>query len=260
MVFRIAVLSDIHANADALDVALDEVEAAAPDLVVCLGDLLTYGSQPLQVLDRFDSLAANPRSSVFISGNHDEFYFGLETGDPGFYDRVPNFVRESVHWTQDRIAGQPRLSKRYPWVRSHTEQAVFLAHANPFRYGDWSYVSGPDACREAAATLIRMGHRVGVFGHSHRAFAMLVSEGEVTNLNQGVWQEIAAGAVVLLNPGAVGHPRGTGLSFLLLDIDGARIRADIRAIPVDVEAQRRAIATSDFSAETRDKLLSYWET
>jgi predicted phosphodiesterase len=260
MVFRIAVLSDIHGNADALDVALDGVEAAEPDLTVILGDLLTYGSQPLPVLDRLDTLAASPRSSVFISGNHDEFYFGLETGDPGFYDRVPQFVRESVHWTHRQIAREQPLSERYPWVRSRTEHAVFLAHANPYRYGDWRYISGPDACREVAVTLKRMGHRVGVFGHSHRAFAALVSEGEVSPLDQGSWQQIAPEAVVVLNPGAVGHPRGTGLSYLLLDIDGARIRADIHTITVDVAAQRRAIATSDLGAETRDKLLFYWET
>ncbi|MCB1355365.1 MAG: metallophosphoesterase [Maritimibacter sp.] len=260
MVQRIAVLSDIHGNADALDVALSQVEAEAPDLVVILGDLLTYGTQPLTVLDRLDAFSRGNRARVFISGNHDEFYFGLETGDPGFYDRVPDFVRESVYWTQDRIAPHPHLSARYPWVRSHTEQAVVFAHANPYRYGDWRYVSDPEACRDAAATLAAMGARVGVFGHSHRAFAALVAQGAVRALDQGVWHEIEPEAVAIINPGAVGHPRGTGLSYLRLDVDGARIRADIRAIAFDAAAQRRAIAAAGFTAGTRDKLLSYWET
>ena len=256
---RIAVLSDIHGNADALRVALDAAQAAAPDLTVILGDLLTYGAQPLEVLDLLDGFAASAHSQAFISGNHDEFYFRLQAGAEALPYRLAPFVEESVLWTRDRIAAQPALAGRYPWRHRHVDGPVLFSHANPYEYGDWSYVANDEACRKAAQTLRAGGHRLGVFGHSHRAFAAKVAPGGVVPLPQRSWQEIGAEETVIINPGAVGQPRGTGLSYLILDLDGPRIRADIRPIEIDLTAQRRAIAAAALTAQTKDRLLSYLE-
>jgi len=259
MTFRIAVLSDIHGNADALALALADAEVGSADQIVILGDLLTYGMQPNSVLTLLDEVVANRPDIVFISGNHDAFYFGLESGDAGFYPNVPQFVRDTVYWTQEQIAGAQPLSQRYPWVKSQAINGVFHAHANPYEYGDWSYVSDVSSQSDAASILRRSGYRVGVFGHSHRAFAVIVKENEVRPFEQRSWHELPDGAVVLVNPGAVGHPRGTGLSYAILDVDAMSLRVDIRAIPADFEPHRRAISEGDFSPQTRAKLISYLE-
>ena len=48
---KVAVISDIHGNADALEYALDEIKLLVPDVTIILGDILTYGCEPLEVLD-----------------------------------------------------------------------------------------------------------------------------------------------------------------------------------------------------------------
>ncbi|MDJ0858243.1 MAG: metallophosphoesterase family protein [Dinoroseobacter sp.] len=260
MAYRIAVLADIHSNADALSLALADAQAATPDLTVILGDLLTFGMQPNSVLSQMDDFAAQNPSVVFISGNHDAFYFGLETGDAGFYDRVPQFVRDSVYWTQKRISREPLLSGRYPWVEAYSVREVFFAHANPYAYGDWRYVSDVASQLEAANALRISGHKVGVFGHSHRAFSVVVYGEKVQPLSQRKWWDIADDAIVLINPGAVGMPRGTGLSYALLDFDDSRVRVDIRNIPSGFDTYRQALAASDLSQDTRARLLSYLES
>lgn len=255
---RAAVLSDIHGNADMLDLALREAAKAAPDVIVILGDLLTYGAQPLRVLERLDDCAGGPITSIFISGNHDDFYFRLASGDQDIFTKEPRFIRASVGWTHAQIADQIPLSDRYDWRKDVTLGPVYLAHANPFGFGDWSYVSNEAEQVRAAAVLREMGCSTGVFGHSHRAFCVKVGRGAVTPLEQVQWQSLRRDECAIVNPGSVGHPRGTGLSFLVLDIDGPRIRFDIRQLTPDFSAQQRAITAAEFDACTRDKLLSYY--
>jgi len=48
---RIAIVSDVHANADALRAVLDDIDRRNVRAVVCLGDTVGYGAEPAEVLD-----------------------------------------------------------------------------------------------------------------------------------------------------------------------------------------------------------------
>ena len=68
---RFLVLSDIHANATALEASLAAVEGRW-EKVVCLGDIVDYGPDPNEVTERVRALAP-----VIIRGNHDKAIAGL---------------------------------------------------------------------------------------------------------------------------------------------------------------------------------------
>ena len=68
---RYLILSDIHANLTALDTALKAAQGRW-DAAACLGDLVGYGPQPNEVIERVRSLGA-----VTIRGNHDKVVSGL---------------------------------------------------------------------------------------------------------------------------------------------------------------------------------------
>lgn len=256
---KIAVLSDIHGNALAYAAAIQNLKAFAPDTVVMLGDLLTYGVQPRQVLDLTDALMAR-ETCVFIRGNHDQFYFDLDRGNPSFYANIADFVLESVEWTHNQVKNGIPLSDRYPWVDRHASGNILFSHANPYDYGDWSYVSKPDQWARAAPVLLDQGYQVGVFGHSHRAFAVLIdTAGHATPVEQETWLRIPDGSVLLLNPGAVGQGRGTGLSYLTLEVDGDRLRIDIPAIRFDLAEASANIRATDLSPPTQERLISFLE-
>ena len=105
-----------------------------------------------------------------------------------------------------------------------------------------------------------MGKTVGVFGHSHRAFAVMIDEaGRPTPADQRKWIRIPEGSVLLLNPGAVGQGRGTGLSYLTLELDGDRVRIDIPSISFDLEQIRADIQATDLSQGTKERLISFME-
>jgi len=256
---RLVVISDIHSNADMLDLALDKATKAAPDLIVILGDLLTYGAQPNSVLKALDDCVLGPIPVVLISGNHDEFYFNLERGRPDIFTNEPQFTQTSVHWTNAQISGQLPLSARYEWQKSYTFGPIFLSHANPFEYGDWTYVSSSEARLLAAAILRAKRFKIGVFGHSHRASHIVVCPNGINTFSQREWIDLSPDQTMILNPGTVGHPRGTGLSFLVLDVAGSRARVDIVQLAADHEVQKHAITMADLPASTKLKLLSYFE-
>ena len=92
---KVAVISDIHGNADALEYALDEIKLLVPDVTIILGDILTYGCEPLEVLDVLNTYKES-NHCIFIKGNHDQFYFDLESGKKSFAYSIPEFVSESI--------------------------------------------------------------------------------------------------------------------------------------------------------------------
>lgn len=255
----IAVLSDIHGNADALVAAIAQVKTINPELVVVLGDLLTYGVQPREVLDAVDQLKSE-QNCIFICGNHDQFYFDLDRGNSAFYDNISDFVLESVHWTHAKVADLPPLWERYPWCTRYEFGPILFSHANPYEYSDWSYVSKPEQWVPAAQNLRDNGFSIGVFGHSHRSFAVIVdADGRAEKVETDVWLKPAAGEVLLLNPGTVGQPRGTGFTYLTIQLDGSQVKVSLPNIDFDRAKFCREIAATDLSKATKDKLVSFME-
>ncbi len=92
---RIALISDIHGNAIALEAVLAEVDGERVDRTICLGDVATLGSQPREVLD-----ILRERRMVSVLGNHDEFLFVPEllhqyaTGAP---------IEAAVDWCRGQL-------------------------------------------------------------------------------------------------------------------------------------------------------------
>ena len=76
---KVAVISDIHANADALTVALKKIQSTGVDMTIVLGDVLTYGCQPVEVINKLKQYKKE-NAVVFIKGSHDQFYFNLRKG------------------------------------------------------------------------------------------------------------------------------------------------------------------------------------
>ena len=243
-----AVLSDVHANAGALVAATADIAARRPDAVVVLGDLLTYGCEPHAVLDGLEELGRRLPLYV-VKGNHDELYFRppLSPTAPDV-GRLAAFVRESVEWTLQRIDGA-EFEQRFPWRERLTVEGLLFAHANPFPYGDWTYLNTEPELRRAAATLEGGGSHIGVFGHTHRRRAVSIRDGAVV-----LAPELLASdgqPVVVLNPGSVGQPRRSGSSGL---------RVTFTDLRYDVAAHTRAIAASDLSEQTKARLLGYFPT
>ena len=218
---RIAVISDIHSNLHALEAVLSDIDAAAPDEIWCLGDVVGYGPKPNECAD-----IVRERAAVVLVGNHDLAAIGLlDTSDFG------PLAAESARWT-GRTLGEEQAA----WLRTlkpaATRAGLELYHGSA-RDPVWEYVLSEEVARE---NLEITSAPIVLVGHSHLALA-LSWDGERLDggLAPGGTELDTSAARWLINPGSVGQPRDSDAhaAWLLIDIEAAR--AAFRRVPYPID-------------------------
>ena len=121
---RYLILSDIHANIDALDSVLDAAPADTWDRALVLGDLVGYGAEPNAVIERV--LALDPL--MVIRGNHDKAACGIDDGSS--FNVV---ARTAALWTMDTLTAANREYLRaLPAGPAVIDPDVEICHGAPF--------------------------------------------------------------------------------------------------------------------------------
>jgi predicted phosphodiesterase len=239
---RVAVISDIHANARALDAVLAAVDDERPDAIWCLGDLVGYGPRPNECV-----ATVRQRADVCLLGNHD-------LGVLGRLD-LDDFTRDAAlaaYWTRDRLGPEERtfLESLEPEARL-AEAALFHASA---RDPVWEYVLGEES---ALASLRLTTEPIVLVGHSHVALALVEEDRRLRGglAPGGAEVELAAGRW-LLNPGSVGQPRDGDphAAWLLLDLE--RGTGSFRRTPYDVAATQAEIRDAGLPPSLAARLAS----
>jgi predicted phosphodiesterase len=95
---RYLILSDIHSNVEAFEACIQQAKRATYDKVLCCGDIVGYGPNPVEAIDLVRGLDA-----VCIRGNHDRVASGL--------DEATNFnmhARQAIYWTRDALPDSHR--------------------------------------------------------------------------------------------------------------------------------------------------------
>ena len=162
---KIAVLSDIHSASEHFSDALDAARDEGFDRLVILGDLFTYGPDPVETMELVQE-AVSRDQAILITGNHDLLYMD-EQADEYSSASLPEWIRESVDWTRSRLAGVEPLTT-LPWQREWRTGRVLFSHANPFAFGDWTYLRDDPSFLAASQALADRQLDWGVFGHVHR--------------------------------------------------------------------------------------------
>mgnify|MGYP000385496381 FL=1 len=251
---KIAVISDIHSNADALKVVLSSLSENSVDLTVFLGDLWTYGCQPNEIIDMILTYQSKCRC-VFIKGNHDQFYFDIQTGLNFKNYNMPGFVEESIDWTAQRVSSIDLLSL-FDWQSDFIFEKVYFSHANPFDYGNWGYLDKIETCQSAFDELAIKSCMVGVFGHSHRQkFIQQIAGNLIEHDSNSV--RIGANEKYIINAGSIGQARGYGFCYLLLELDAGYVKADLIPLSFDLTNSIALIENANFSQTTQQKLIDY---
>jgi predicted phosphodiesterase len=217
---RVGVISDVHANARALDAVLEQIDAERVDAVWCLGDTVGYGPLPNECCDVVSS-----RADHCLVGNHDLVVLGrLSVSD--FNDEAA----AAATWTADVLTHESRtfLERLEP---SGEVDGVDLYHASA-RDPVWEYVLTEEA---ASATLELSPAPLVLVGHSHVALALSQNGEGVAGGMAPAGSRVELAGRWLLNPGSVGQPRDGDprAAWLLLDLD--KMFAEFRRVPYSIE-------------------------
>jgi predicted phosphodiesterase len=228
---RYLILSDIHANLDALEAVLNAAPAGVWDRVVVLGDLVGYGAEPNAVIDRVRAL--DP--IAVIRGNHDKAACALD--DASNFNQV---ARAAAAWTFETLTPENR---RYlielPAGPMQIDDRVEICHGAPF--DEDHYIFDADDAVHAMEALTRP---VCLFGHTHLPVIFRLDrdgfDGFVPPGDATTHVPFAQDVRYLVNPGSVGQPRDGDprAAFAVYDADGPALALHRIAYPVE-EAQRR---------------------
>ena len=227
---RLAVLSDIHGNAEALRAVLEELDRQKVDQTVCLGDVVGYGPAPAECIR-----LVRERDLPCVMGNHDEYV--TEVGAEDTWN-IRDAAKESVLWTQ-RVLDPDDMAwlARLPMML--TVGPCQFTHASMLYWPRWRYVLNAE---KAAPSFLFQGASVAFNGHTHLpilAAHRSGSEPRLTRLKSGRVQ--AGKSKFLVGVGSVGQPRDRDprCSFVIYDTETNELQ-HLR-VTYDIEATQRAV-------------------
>jgi predicted phosphodiesterase len=229
---RYLVLTDIHANLEALDACLADARPRGFDHTLVLGDLVGYGGDPNGVVERVQSLDA----TAIVRGNHDKVACGLEQAE-GF-----NAVAKSAaKWTLDVLTPAYR-----EWLAALPEgpididETVEICHGSPF--DEDAYIFDElDAVRA-----LKVSNRpLCLFGHTHYPVIFELSDESFDSVGSAsapqLQVQMKPGCKYLINPGSVGQPRDGDPRAAYAIVDTKQRRVEMYRVKYAVEEAQNKV-------------------
>ena len=192
---RFLILSDIHANWEALEAVLGQAQGRY-DKILCCGDIVGYGADPDVVTEWVRQNAGS-----VIRGNHDKACAGLE--DLEWFNPV---ARTSALWTQENTKPQNIAYLRNLPQGPEAIDTFQILHGSPIDEDEY-LISEQDA----AQVLPYLDVSLSFFGHTHLQGGFQIIRNGIKRIPKagGGMDEMSleADCWYLINPGSVGQPR-----------------------------------------------------
>ena len=259
---RIIVISDIHANVNAYQSALKKARELGFDLIINLGDLLTYGCDTTETIE-LTNQAVHKDNMIVIKGNHDQLYFDLKRGDYTYFKTLPTWIQDSISWTIENT-NLENFEKIFNWLDHYKLDNIYFAHANPFEYGNWLYLNSSDKLIQSAKSLLTKDCFLGIFGHTHRQNISIISKSnEIVEIDYEkiffkdyLYKYLA----LILNLDSLGQPRSKlkTSSLLVINISSSKFDFEFVNIPYETDKHIKRIKSASFSKATEKKITSFF--
>lgn len=234
----IAVISDIHANLEALEAVLADIDQRGVEQIVCLGDIVGYGPNPLECLD-----LVMERCQWALMGNHD---FAVLYEPTSFNTSA----EQASFWTRQQFEREPdpsRQRRRWEYLGSLLIRQRYLdamwVHASPRRPIN-EYIFPDDAMTaptKMQQIFDRIEHRC-FCGHTHVPGVFTDEPDFYPPQDLGGSYKFSDSEKCIVNPGSVGQPRDRDprASYAILRedrVEFVRVEYDIQAVVDKVAAE-----------------------
>jgi diadenosine tetraphosphatase ApaH/serine/threonine PP2A family protein phosphatase len=231
-----AIISDIHSNLEALKSVLKDIEEQGADEIVCLGDIVGYGPDPIPCLKIIREV-----THWSLCGNHDMAMFMAHA--IGFNEGAAKAVAWQRSTMLPRFYSLPGTVARWRWLENrpaqHLENGVLYVHASP-RDPIMEYVLEKDfqdmgfGPSQKAVEMFEKFEWLCFVGHSHRPGVAThdykwIKPHELDDMTY----VLPKGRKTLVNIGAVGQPRDRNIDSCYVLFDGEKIR--YRRVPYDIQ-------------------------
>ena len=237
---RTAIISDIHANATALDSVFDDASSQGVTNFVCLGDIVGYGPDPSECVRKIQEL-----NCITIKGNHDEYVL-----DEYDLDNFNEEAREALLWTRSQLSSaQKNWLALLPYTRRLGRNS--LVHASLDEPESWQYITN----RLDASLLLKEQKSLITFcGHTHRPMVFKYTQGAASKL-EGVVVEIDSSSKYMINVGSVGQPRDGDTRACYVIFDRTARTVEFRRIIYDINRTADRIKNSELPNSLAERLF-----
>lgn len=247
---RLALLSDIHGNIQALDACLAHARAQRAQRFAFLGDMVGYGADPSAVIERV--MLLTEEGAIVLKGNHDE----MAVSPPA---EVKTMGHSTARWTHHQLS-----TEQLDWLNllpyTYHQDTVLLVHASVDGPELWRYVYDErDATASLDAATAWPGVRYVFGGHVHEQ--TLYYRGATAGLMKFIPQPGVAVPVPkhrqwLSTVGSVGQPRDGKPAAMYALLDTEKSRLTFHRVPYNhaaAAAAIRRVGLPDFFADRLEK-------
>ncbi len=241
---RYGILSDTHANIEALDAVFKAFESEGIDKYVCLGDTVGYGASPNETC-----ALMRQKVAFAILGNHDAAVAGRMDYSYYYFAARHALDKHAQVLDRDHMAWLKELPYQ---VR---ENDVLFCHGSPLNIEEFDYIFA----RDQAARCMSMWEglpQLTVIGHSHlcKAFALNPEKPGAQEVVAQTFQ-LRAGWKYIISVGSVGQPRDFDprASYVVYDTETRTF--DFKRVEYDVKTSAGKILASDLEPNFGTRLF-----
>jgi len=241
----IAILTDIHANREAMTACLAHARERNAQRYAFLGDLVGYGADPAWVVDTVMDYVA--RGAFAVQGNHD-----VAVTQAASKHMNPQ-AREVVEWTRAQLnEAQLQFLDKLPLTQEHNN--LLFVHATAAEPKSWEYITGT---LEAVKSMHATRARITFCGHVHEpALYNLSPTGKVSSFVPTGDSSIPLGTQRrwLVLPGSVGQPRDGNPAACYALFDDATHELVYFRVPYDYESAAAKIRAAGLPQSIGNRL------
>jgi predicted phosphodiesterase len=241
---RIAVISDIHSNLEALGAVLDRAADEGVDTTYVLGDIVGYGADPDAVVAR---LVEQP-SAVCIAGNHDLAATGRF--DTAWFNSI---ATDAIEWTTSVMNDETRAFLSGLEPRGDVAEGL-LVHGSVVDPAA-EYVMN---VQDARASFGAGDFARCFFGHTHLPTLFVDEGGRIDGraLRDGDPVSLAADGSkrFMVNPGSVGQPRDGDPRASMMIVDTEQATAVVHRVPYAIETAAAKIRDAGLPVALAERL------
>lgn len=235
---KFAILADIHANLEALEVVLDDTRKEKCTHYACLGDVVGYNANPKECLDIIRAMGM-----PCVKGNHDEYCSADDTLE-GFNPHAA----EAVEWTRNQLTTEDRK-----WLRDlkylRLVASFSIVHSTLDGPQRWGYVFEKLA---AAASFTYQNTTICFFGHTHVPLAFIRD----SVVRGGTYSKfrIEPGRKYFVNVGSVGQSRDgvAKATYVVYDMNEGTI--ELRRLDYDIPKTQAKILAAGLPPRLAERL------
>ena len=230
----------MHGNLEALTAVLGDAAVAGARAILCLGDVVGYGADPVACIEQIGQWAV-----AAVAGNHEHGVLGRTS--LGWFNPV---ARAAALWTRGRLdEDHGRYLGTLPLTR--TFEDATLVHASPRHPEEWDYLMSAE---DGFAAFSDFQTRLCFVGHSHRPDVWSLGSSGPEYSRRSATVRLEDGRRYIINVGSVGQPRDRDprAAYAVWDMDERSVT--IRRVEYDHRRAAQKILAAGLPRPLADRL------